>query len=137
MRTLGVLGVVWAVGLLIVPIAGIAADGWVAWGFLALTFAIIAIGGYLHGTVQAPLVADLADHSLIGRYMAASAFSWGVGFAVGPAIGGVVLGQSPHLLWPAARGVPRGWSRSSGAGTLDPGRRPHDAETRAPALAES
>ena len=33
MRTLAVLGVVWAVGLSIVPIAGIAADAWVAWGF--------------------------------------------------------------------------------------------------------
>ena len=105
MRTLGVLGVVWAVGLLIVPIAGVAADAWVAWGFLALTFAIIAVGECLHGTVQAPLVADLADHSLIGRYMAASAFSWGVGFAVGPAIGGIVLGQSPDLLRPAAAAV--------------------------------
>ena len=104
MRTLAVLGVVWAVGLLIVPIAGIAADAWVAWGFLALTFAIIAVGECLHGTVQAPLVADLADHSLIGRYMAASAFSWGVGFAVGPAIGGIVLGLSPTC---SGRRLPR------------------------------
>jgi MFS family permease len=55
--------------------------------------------------VQAPLVSDLADHSLIGRYMAASAFSWGVGFTVGPAIGGIVLEGSPHLLWPGAAAV--------------------------------
>ncbi len=105
MRTLAVLGVVWAVGLALVPIAGIAVDGWVAWGFLALTFAIIAVGECLHGTVQAPLVTDLADHSLIGRYMAASAFSWGVGFALGPAVGGLVLNHWPHALWPAAAAV--------------------------------
>jgi MFS family permease len=105
MRTLAVLGVVWAVGLLLVPIAGVAVDAWVAWGFLALTFAIIAVGECLHGTVQAPLVADLADHSLIGRYMAASAFSWGVGFALGPAVGGIVLNHWPHALWPAAAAV--------------------------------
>jgi MFS family permease len=105
MRTLALLGVVWAVALLIVPIAGVAVDGWTAASLLALTFAIIAVGECLHGTVQAPLVADLADHSLIGRYMAASAFSWGVGFAAGPAIGGLVLSQWPHALWPAAAAV--------------------------------
>jgi MFS family permease len=105
MRTLAVLGVVWAVGLLLVPIAGVAVNAWVAWGFLALTFTIIAVGECLHGTVQAPLVADLADHSLIGRYMAASAFSWGVGFALGPAVGGLVLNHWPDALWPAAAAV--------------------------------
>jgi MFS family permease len=105
MRTLAVLGVVWAAALLIVPVAGVAADGWTAAALLALTFAIIAVGECLHGTVQAPLVADLADHSLIGRYMAASAFSWGVGFAAGPAVGGLVLNQWPHALWPAAAAV--------------------------------
>ena len=68
MRTLAVLGVVWALGLLLVPIAGVAVNAWVAWGFLALTFTIIAVGECLHGTVQAPLVADLADHSLIGLH---------------------------------------------------------------------
>ena len=105
MRTLALLGVVWAAGLLLVPVAGIAFDGWMALFFLAVTFAIIAVGECLHGTVQAPLVTDLADHSLIGRYMAASAFSWGVGFALGPAVGGFVLNHWPHLLWPAAAAV--------------------------------
>lgn len=105
MRTLALLGVVWAVALLLVPIAGVAVSGWWAASLLGLTFAIIAVGECLHGTVQAPLVTDLADHSLIGRYMAASAFSWGVGFALGPAVGGVVLNHWPHLLWPAAAAV--------------------------------
>jgi MFS family permease len=102
MRTLAALGVVWASGLLIVPLAGNAADGYVAAAVLAVTFCVIAVGECLHGTVQAPLVTDLADHTLIGRYMAASAFSWGVGFAIGPAVGGVVLDHAPNLLWPAA-----------------------------------
>ena len=34
--------------------------------------------------------------------MAASRSRGAIGFAVGPAIGGVVLGQAPDLLWPAA-----------------------------------
>ena len=101
MRTLALLGVVWAAGLAMVPIAG-GADFWLAASVLAVSFCVIAVGECLHGTVQAPLVADLADHSLIGRYMAASAFSWGVGFALGPAIGGIVLDRAPNALWPAA-----------------------------------
>ncbi len=105
MRTLAALGVVWAVALVIVPIAGIELHGFAAAALLAVTFCVIAVGECLHGTVQAPLVADLADHRLIGRYMAASAFSWGVGFTVGPAVGGVVLDHSPNLLWPAAAAV--------------------------------
>jgi MFS family permease len=105
MRTLAALGVVWAAALLIVPIAGIEVDGFAAAALLAVTFCVIAVGECLHGTVQAPLVSDLADHALIGRYMAASAFSWGIGFTVGPAIGGIVLDRSPHLLWPAAAAV--------------------------------
>jgi MFS family permease len=52
--------------------------------------------------VQAPLVADLADHRLIGRYMALSAFSWSVGFTLGPAIGGFVLKVAPDAWWAAA-----------------------------------
>jgi MFS family permease len=105
MRTLAALGVVWAAALLIVPIAGTELNGFGAAALLAVTFCVIAVGECLHGTVQAPLVSDLADHRLIGRYMATSAFSWGVGFTVGPAIGGIVLDHSPNALWPAAAAV--------------------------------
>jgi MFS family permease len=105
MRTLAALGVVWAAALLIVPIAGTELNGFAAAALLAVTFCVIAVGECLHGTVQAPLVSDLADHRLIGRYMAASAFSWGIGFTVGPAIGGVVLDHAPNALWPAAAAV--------------------------------
>jgi MFS family permease len=95
---------VWAAGLLVVPLAGMSM-GTTAWLLLAVTFCVIAVGECLHGTVQAPLVTDLADHTLIGRYMAASAFSWGVGFAVGPALGGIVLAHAPNALWPAAAAI--------------------------------
>jgi MFS family permease len=104
MRTLAALGVVWAAGLLIVPVAGMSSVT-TAWLLLAVTFCVIGVGECLHGTVQAPLVSDLADHTLIGRYMAASAFSWGVGFAIGPAIGGIVLAHAPNALWPAAAAI--------------------------------
>ena len=62
---------------------------------------MLGIGECLHGAVQAPMVTDLADERLMGRYMAASAFSWSAGFAIGPAIGGFMLGRSrrPRCGW--------------------------------------
>jgi MFS family permease len=60
---------------------------------------VFAVGECLHGAVQAPLVADLAEPRLLGRYMALSALSWQVGFALGPAIGGYVLDVSPSGVW--------------------------------------
>ena len=57
---------------------------------------MFAIGECLHGAVQAPLVADLAEPRLLGRYMALSALSWQIGFMLGPAIGGFALAFAPH-----------------------------------------
>ena len=53
----------------------------------------------LHGAVRAPLVADLAEPRLLGRYMALYALSWQVGFALGPAVGGFGLAVSPSGVW--------------------------------------
>jgi MFS family permease len=105
MATLSLLGLVWAVAWLLVPLGGTVLSGTAAAALFAFAAAVFAVGECLHGAVQAPLVADLADHRLIGRYMAASAFSWGVGFTVGPAIGGFVLSVWPHGLWLGAAAV--------------------------------
>ena len=70
--------------------------------------AAFGVGECLHGAVQAPLVADLADPRLLGRYMALSALSWQVGFALGPALGGFALAASPSGTWLARSGdLPR------------------------------
>ena len=66
---------------------------------------MFAIGECLHGTVQAPLVSDLAVPQLMGRYMALSAFSWQVGFTVGPAAGGFLLAAMPTGVWILAAGL--------------------------------
>ncbi len=105
MKALTGMAVLFAVSWLMVFAGGMWFEATAATAFFAVAFLIFAVGECLHGTVQAPLVTDLADHSLIGRYMAASAFSWGVGFALGPAIGGVVMNHWPHALWPAAAAV--------------------------------
>jgi predicted MFS family arabinose efflux permease len=105
MPTLALLGVVWASALALIPLAATALDGSAAFALFLVAFAVFAVGECLHGTVQAPLVADLADHRLIGRYMALSAFSWSVGFTIGPMIGGFVLEHAPHAWWLGAGAV--------------------------------
>ena len=99
MPTLGLLGVVWALALVLIPLGATAFDGSLALLVFLVAFSVFAVGECLHGTVWAPLVADLADHRLIGRYMALSAFSWSIGFTVGPAIGGFVLKVAPQAWW--------------------------------------
>jgi MFS family permease len=99
MRTLALLGILWAASWLLVPFAGWWVTGAAAALLLIVAMSIFAIGECLHGAVYGPLVADLADTRLVGRYMALSALSWQLGFALGPAIGGFVLGGSPVAVW--------------------------------------
>ena len=100
MPTLALLGLVWAAGWLLVPVAGSAAAA--AFPLLIGTMIAFALGQCLHGAVAAPLVADLAEPRLLGRYMALNALSWQVGFAFGPALGGAGLAVSPAGVWIAA-----------------------------------
>jgi MFS family permease len=93
------IGVVWAASWLLVPVAGLWLAGVAAAMMISLAAAVFAIGECLHGAVQAPLVADLADPRLLGRYMAMSAFSWQIGFTIGPPVGGFLLGLTPTGLW--------------------------------------
>jgi predicted MFS family arabinose efflux permease len=93
------IGLVWAASWLLVPVAGLWLAGVAAAMMISLAAAVFAIGECLHGAVQAPLVADLADPRLLGRYMAMSAFSWQVGFTIGPPVGGALLSVTPTGLW--------------------------------------
>jgi MFS family permease len=102
MRTLALLGALWASCWVLVPLAGSWVTGAAAAALLAGIMAAFGIGECLHGSVQGPLVADLAEPALMGRYMALSALSWQVGFALGPAIGGFALAASPSGTWFAA-----------------------------------
>ncbi len=98
MPTLALLGLLWAAAWIVIPIAGSETAG-TATAVFAAAMIVFAVGECLHGAVQAPLVADLAEPRLLGRYMALSALSWQVGFALGPAIGGYVLAVSPSGVW--------------------------------------
>jgi MFS family permease len=55
--------------------------------------------------VQPPLVSDLAPPDLLGRYLAVTAFSWQLGFIMGPAAGALILATAPVALWLLAAGA--------------------------------
>jgi MFS family permease len=101
MPALALFGVLWGGAWLLVPFAG-AASTTTAMLILVVVMVVFAIGMCLHGAVAAPLVADLAEPHLLGRYMALNALSWQIGFALGPALGGVGLSLSPNGVWIAA-----------------------------------
>ena len=99
------LGVVWAISHALTPVIGSLSSGVVATVLFAGAVGIFAIGECIHGAVQAPLVTDLARPDLIGRYMALSAFSWQIGFTIGPAAGGFLLAAMPNGVWRLAGGL--------------------------------
>jgi predicted MFS family arabinose efflux permease len=99
MRALAFMTLVWACAWLVVLAGGV----WFEAAAAALVFGcgavIFGFGECFHGPTQGALVADLASERVRGRYMAFSTLSWEVGFAVGPAAGGLVLDSSPNALW--------------------------------------
>ena len=113
MRCLALMSGVWAASLLGFGAAGYWTEGWVAAGLMAAITVVFGLGECLHGTIQAPLTADLAPPRLVGRYLAFSSQSWQIGWIIGPAGGGFVLQHAPYALWPIAAGlqlVAGGWA---------------------------
>jgi MFS family permease len=129
---LALVGVVAAVSWLLVPPAGLWLEGAAAYALIAVAVSIFALAECLHGASQPALVVDLADPRLLGRYMAISALSWQVGFTVGPAAGGALLGASPAGLWLVMAGV----LLATGAATLSLERRLPESLRRTPRSAQ-
>jgi MFS family permease len=105
MRGLALMGLLWAASMLGFGAIGAWTSAAVAAALMALTTVVFAVGECLHGTIHAPLAADLAPPRLVGRYMAFSSQSWQVGWIVGPAVGGFVLQHRPLALWPLVAAV--------------------------------
>lgn len=102
MPALATMTALWALAWLVVLAGGHwleAVSAAVAFGAAGVVF---GLGECFQGPVQGALVADLAPAHLRGRYMAVSTISWDIGFIVGPAVGGFILGAEPLALWPLA-----------------------------------
>ena len=105
MPALGVLGVLWAGSWLLFPAGAGLTEGAFTAAVFAAALAVFAIGECVHGAVHAPLVVDLADAAILGRYLALSSVSWEIGFTAGPALAGLMLDASPHGLWLVAAAI--------------------------------
>jgi len=81
--------------------AGFAMYGFVTVYFMfVLAMVIITIGEMIVAPVSQALVASFAPEDMRGRYMAVSGFSWGIPFAIGPYLAGLIIdGPNPQYLW--------------------------------------
>jgi MFS family permease len=89
-----------ALGTLLYAI-GFGMYGFVSTYFLfVLAMVIITIGEMIVAPVSQAIVAQFAPEDMRGRYMAIFGFSWGIPFAIGPLLAGLIMDNGdPHWLW--------------------------------------
>jgi MFS family permease len=94
---------VMAVGTLLYAV-GFAMYGFVAsYALFLLAMVIITIGEMIIAPVSQAIVARFAPEQMRGRYMAIAGFSFGIPYAVGPLLAGLVLDNlNAEVLWWAA-----------------------------------
>jgi MFS family permease len=102
MRALALMPLLFAVSWLALDATGYWLEGAAAFAALAAIAVVLGVGECLHGPAHIALVADIGPEYLRGRYFAVHSLSWGLAGAVGPAVGGAILGSEPFLLWPLA-----------------------------------
>jgi MFS family permease len=90
---------IFALGLLAVLPATETRSTPAATALLAVVAIVIAIAECGQFVVLGPLVAEIAPPHLIGRYMSLYSLSFLAGVAVGPAVGGALLGTAPDAIW--------------------------------------
>jgi MFS family permease len=85
------------------------AIGFAMYGFVSayilflLAMVIITIGEMIVAPVGQALVAKFAPEEMRGRYMAVFGYSWGISFALGPYLAGLVLDNfDQRILWYAS-----------------------------------
>lgn len=80
---------------------GFAMYGFVsAYAFFLLAMIIITIGEMVLAPFAQSLVASFAPEEMRGRYMAVSGLTWGLSFAVGPYLAGLIFDNfNPNWLW--------------------------------------
>jgi MFS family permease len=90
---------IFAVGLAAVLLATKTGSTLAATLVLAGVALVIAIAECGQFVILGPLVAEIAPPHLLGRYMSLYQLSFMAGVALGPAVGGVLLGTSPDAIW--------------------------------------
>jgi MFS family permease len=75
----------------------------VAW--LTFTVLVWTLGEIVSAPVGGAYVSDIAPDHMRGRYMGAWTMTWGLGYVLGPSLGGQLYGWNPHALWGACLGL--------------------------------
>ena len=88
-----------ALALLAVLAATLIHSELAATSVLAVVGIVFALGEIAHTLVLGPLVADMAPEHLLGRYLSMHTLTFTGSLALGPAIGGVLLQNSPDAIW--------------------------------------
>ena len=105
LRALALMPLLWAGAWLVVDASGYWLEATAAFIAVAFAAAAIGLGECFHGPAHQALVADIASDRLRGRYFSIHSMSWGLGGALGPALGGLLLAGAPFALWPLASAV--------------------------------
>jgi MFS family permease len=90
---------IFSVGLAAVLLATKTGSTIAATAILAGVALVIAIAECGQFVILGPLVAEIAPPHLLGRYMSLYQLSFMVGVALGPAVGGVLLGTAADAIW--------------------------------------
>jgi MFS family permease len=98
-HALGATSAIFAAGLLMVLLATQTRSTLAATAVLIAVAVVIAIAECGQFIVLGPLVAEIAPPHLLGRYMSLYQLSFMGGVALGPAVGGALLGSSPNAIW--------------------------------------
>jgi MFS family permease len=105
LRALALMPFLFAIAWLGVDAAGYWLVGTSAFVVVTICAVVFGLGECFHGPAHQALVGELAGDRLRGRYWALHSLSWGVGGAIGPAVGGLILAASPFAFWPVAAAV--------------------------------
>lgn len=83
--------------------------GLIPWGqgvpWLVLSMVVLTLGEILSAPVGAAYVSEVAPPDRRGRYMGAWTMTWGLGFVLGPSLGGNLFAWNPAALWGACLGL--------------------------------
>ncbi|CAD5978683.1 Major facilitator superfamily protein [Planktothrix tepida] len=96
-QALSISALLWGVGYIVIAWTGMVENQ--ALILASLGLGILAIAVVCYTPASASLVADLAPDSLRGIYLAINAQCWGIGYLIGPPLGGWALDQSPEIVY--------------------------------------
>ncbi len=96
---LGLCGLIWALAWVIVAVAGMGVDRWLAVTCVVVGLAVFGAAETIWAPVMPALVNGLADERVRGRYNALAGVTWTVSSIAGPALAGLLVTRAGGRYW--------------------------------------